>query len=108
MPTPRSAFENKSTHIPLEAKGNVAKVLSDDIEDTPHQRFIIRCVDGQTILIAHNLDRASRVPLNVGDEISVRGEYVWNEKGGLIHETHEASENQHLNGWVKLNGRKYS
>ena len=43
---------------------------------------------GQTLLVAHNIDLADRVPVSLGDRVSLRGLYEWNHRGGLIHWTH--------------------
>ncbi|MCL5411661.1 MAG: DUF3465 domain-containing protein [Patescibacteria group bacterium] len=103
-----NAFQKHFDHIALEAKGEVVQILADDTEDVPHQRFIFRCPSGQTVLVAHNLDRAKRIPVSLGDAISLKGMYVWNEKGGLIHETHADAVEGNFNGWIKLNEVKYA
>lgn len=74
----------------VEGAGTVARLLRDDTKRPRHQRFVLR-VDGAadfTVMIAHNIDLAPRVPLKPGDHITFRGEYVWNEQGGVVHRTH--------------------
>ena len=46
--------------------------MSDDNDDSRHQRFIIDIGDRQTLLIAHNTDLAERVPVGMGDRVRVR------------------------------------
>ena len=37
----------------------------------------------------HNIEVAPRVAsLELGDTVEFKGEYIWNEEGGLIHWTH--------------------
>ena len=88
MPTPEVAFAHRLSNIPLTVTGKVIKILPDDIGSTPHQRFIIETDRTHTILIAHSLQRAYRVPVKIGDTVEIHGTYVWNKYGGLIHNTH--------------------
>ena len=60
------------------------RVLPDDNEGSRHQKFILDAGEGQTLLVAHNIDLAPRVdPLRVGDVIEYQGEYEWNDRGGV-------------------------
>jgi len=45
--------------------------------------------------------------LQLGDTVSFYGEYVWNEKGGVIHWTHHDPAGKHKTGWVRHNGERY-
>jgi len=40
-------------------------------------------------------------------EITIRGEYEWNDKGGVIHWTHRDPRGRHENGWIQFNGIRY-
>lgn len=71
-----------------EGTGIVIRLLSDDNEGSRHQRFILDMRNGQTLLVAHNIDIAPRVPLSLGDRVRYRGMYEWNDLGGLVHWTH--------------------
>lgn len=86
--TPQQAFEQKLRDIYLTAEGIVAEILPDDTIGTPHQRFILLTPTDQTILIVHNIDRGDQFEVKLGDHLKVEGTYVWNHRGGLIHETH--------------------
>ena len=90
--------------ITINAK--VINVLSDDNQGDRHQRMILK-VGKNTLLLAHNIDLAPRVPVKKGDTLQVKGEYEWNEKGGVIHWTHK-STNKHANGWIIFNNKKYN
>jgi len=73
-----------------------------------HQRFIVRRKSGQTLLITHNIDIAPRVAgLQKGDGVRFYGEYVWNERGGMVHWTHHDPAGKHVAGWLKHKGRTY-
>jgi len=88
--------------------GVVTRILADDNNGSRHQRFILTLDSGQTVLVAHNIDVAPRIDgLRVGDTVSFYGEYVWNEKGGVIHWTHHDPAGKHKTGWVRHNGERY-
>lgn len=85
----------------------MTRLLPDDAQGARHQRFLVRIADGLTILVAHNRDLAPRVPLHPGDSVALRGEYVWNERGGMIHWTHHDPARRHEPGWIEYQGRRY-
>lgn len=101
------AYLHKLSDVQVSGKGIVVKLLADDNKGSRHQKFLVRINTAQTLLFAHNLDLAPRVPLQVNDEISFNGEYVYNPKGGVIHWTHHAPQGDHEAGWIMLNGQKY-
>ena len=102
------AFASQQSNIQVQASGVVDKILSDDNEGSRHQRFIVKLASGHTVLIAHNIDLASRVsPLSVGDQIEFSGEYEWNNKGGVVHWTHRDPGGKHSAGWIKHAGQTY-
>lgn len=86
----------------------VRRVLADDTEGEPHQRFIVRVTPEIDVLIAHNIDAAARVPISEGDDISFRGEYEWTEKGGTVHFTHAPKfKRRESGGWIEHKGVRY-
>lgn len=87
--------------------GVVSKSLPDDNEGSRHQKFILKVASGRTILIAHNIDLAERVPLREGDTITLRGEYEWTERGGTVHWTHHDPKKWREGGWIEHNGIRY-
>lgn len=102
------AFKNRKSNVQVEGEGVVVRTLSDDLNGSRHQRFILRLASGQTVLIAHNIDIAPRVSkLQKGDNVRFYGEYVWNEKGGTVHWTHHDPKGNHTAGWLKHDGRIY-
>jgi len=91
----------------IEVTGFVRRLLSDDNDGSRHQRFIIDIGSGWTLLIAHNIDLAKRVPLGMGDRVQVRGMYEWNDLGGLVHWTHDDPQRIEDGGWVRYRRRYY-
>ena len=103
------AFATRTSNVQVEGEGKVIRLLSDDVSGSRHQRFIVELASGQTLLITHNTDIAPRIDgLEVGDTVRFSGEYVWNEKGGVIHWTHHDPQGRHVAGWVIRNGRTYN
>lgn len=90
----------------VEVSADVYKILKDDNEGSRHQRFLVY-IEGISVLVAHNIDLAPRVPLKVGDNIRVKGEYEWNDKGGVIHWTHHDPKKWREDGWIEYQGKKF-
>jgi hypothetical protein len=103
----QSAYAAKRSGVWLETEGRVTRLLSDDNEGSRHQRFILEVGGGHTVLIAHNIDLASRVPVTQGDTVSLRGRFEWNERGGVIHWTHHDPEGRLQGGWIRSDGELY-
>jgi hypothetical protein len=101
------AFKAKKSDVQVSGHGVVIKLLKDDNKGSRHQKFLVRINAQQTLLFAHNIDLAPRVPLQADDEISFYGEYVYNPKGGIMHWTHHAPQGDHEAGWIMHNGQKY-
>jgi len=102
------AFRNGENDLQAEGNGEVVRILPDDNDGSRHQRFILKLTSGQTLLVAHNIDLAPRIPsLREGDSVAFYGEYEWNSKGGVIHWTHHDPQGRHVTGWLKHNGKTY-
>jgi len=103
-----NAFTNRLSNLQIAGQGTVVKVLPDDNDGSPHQRFIIQLESGQTLLLAHNIDLAQRIDaLRAGGIVAFYGEYEWNPKGGVIHWTHHDPQGRHPAGWIKYEGQTY-
>ncbi len=101
------AYAKGDTGIWIEDTGFVRRLLSDDNDGSRHQRFVIQLRNGQTLLIAHNIDLAKRVPLGLGERIHFRGMYEWNDLGGLVHWTHHDPQGIEDGGHVCYRTRTY-
>ncbi|HFG1582155.1 TPA: DUF3465 domain-containing protein, partial [Vibrio cholerae] len=98
----QQAYQSQQSDLQVQGFGQVAKVLPDDNDGSRHQKFILKLNSGQTLLVAHNIDLAPRIPnLKVGDSVEFYGEYEWNKKGGVLHWTHKDPQNRHAHGWLK-------
>lgn len=83
------------------------RLVADDNDGARHQRFILDLRNGQTVLVAHNIDLAERLPLGIGDRVRFRGVYEWNDLGGLVHWTHHDPLGIEDGGFVKYRTRYY-
>ncbi len=101
------AFANRSTDVPVTARGTIIKTLPDDNVGSRHQKFIVRLANDRTVLIAHNIDLAPRVPLREGEAVEFQGDYEWNDRGGVVHWTHHDPRGRHRGGWIRHKGKKY-
>ncbi len=101
------AFRERRSGIVVEAEGTVERLLADDREGSPHQRLIVRLAGGQTVLVSHNIDLAPRVPAEPGDRLGFRGQYEWNERGGVVHWTHDDPRGRRPGGWLRHRDRTY-
>jgi len=103
------AFQRHLSEVPITVSGAVVRLLADDTEEPRHQRFIIETERGQTLLVLYNLGFGARVPVRVGDQVTVRGEYIWNRHGGAVHRIHGDPRGRAPAGWLRLErtGRHY-
>ena len=102
------AFKRKKSDIFVEGTGVVKKLLADDNKGSRHQKFLVSISPEQTLLFAHNIDLAPRLEnLQIGDELTFKGEYVYNPKGGVMHWTHHDPDGNQQGGWIKHNGKTY-
>jgi hypothetical protein len=105
--TLRRAIDNREREVWVDGRGTLVKLLPDDREGDRHQRLLVRLDEGDTILIAHNIDVAPRVKVDEGDEVTFKGEFVWNDRGGVVHWTHHDPQKRRTGGWVKARGKTY-
>ena len=102
------AFKSKTSGFMVKFQGTVIEKLPDDTEGSRHQRFIVRLESKQTLLIAHNIDLAPRVSkLKVSNMVTIYGEYIWNDQGGLVHQTHRLPNGSAGGGWIRHRGVLY-
>ena len=87
--------------------GTVERLLRDDTKRPRHQRFVVRIDTRHTVMVAHNIDLAPRVPLRRGDPVAFRGEYVWNDQGGVVHWTHRDRRDRTGGGWIVWKGQNF-
>ncbi len=101
------AQELQLVKVPLTVTAPVKKMLRYDDRGLPHEKFLLLLSNGSTILVAHNTKMAPYVPIQEGDVVTVKGEFIWNAKGGLIHWTHHTDTPNHQGGYIEFKGKRY-
>jgi hypothetical protein len=101
------AFDARSSDVIVQVLATVKKNLPDDNVGSRHQKMILLLPSGHSVLLAHNIDLADRVPTAEGDTIEVKGEYEYSEQGGVLHWTHHDPRGRHADGWIKHDGVTY-
>ncbi len=102
-----SAIKNQLSGAIVEGSGTVIKILPDDNDESPHQRFLIKLASGDVVKISHNIDVAKRLPIEVKDTVEFRGQFEWNDLGAAVHWTHRDLRGKHEDGWLKHRGKVY-
>ena len=102
-----SAIASRSSDVWVEFEAQVTKPLPDDDESPRHQRFLVRTEAGESVLVAHNIDVADRVPVKAGQRVRLKGRFEWNDKGGVLHWTHRDATRGAPRGWIEADGRRY-
>lgn len=94
--------------VELTVTAPVLKLLREENYREPHQRFLLSLSNGTTVLVANDLKYGTYVPnLRPGALLRLHGEYIWNEKGGVLHWTHLSDEPRHESGYIDYNGWRY-
>jgi hypothetical protein len=102
------AVTNRRTGITVQHWGTVERTMSDDQGAAGKlQKFVLALENRHTLLVAHDVDVAPRVPLAIGDRVEFRGRYDWNGAGGLIYRTHHDPQMIFEDGWIRHNGKVY-
>ena len=93
-------------------EGTVAQLMPVSTSaEGRHERFVLDVHTGsgdeQLILIAHNIDIAQPAPVQVGDDVIVRGQLEMDRGGPVIHWTHHDPRAHHVPGFVQVHGQRY-
>jgi hypothetical protein len=85
----------------------VTQVLPDDLKGSKHQKWIVQLANGRSLLSVYNISICERVPVKVGDVVSMAGQYIWDKGGGLIHWIHQDPRGSRKDGYVEVGGNRY-
>jgi hypothetical protein len=105
----KAISDNKEISF-VEAKNvKVVKLLRADNKGARHQRWVVQFDNGTQMTAVYNIDLADKVPLSVGDVISMGGELVFGDRKGdpILHWIHADPRKKRIDGYVMLNDKKY-
>lgn len=101
-------FYNRFSDIQVLVSGEVISILPNDTQSDRYQRFVLQMANDQTIVVSHNTEIADPIEnLQVGDMVSVYGEFIWNSEGGVVQRTFHDPSGQTVDGWVERDGVIY-
>jgi hypothetical protein len=89
------------------ANVTVVKILPDDTQGLPHQKWVIQLSSGAKVNAVYNSDMGARIPVKIGDKMALGGQFKMTEIGPLIHWLHYDPRGQRPDGYVELNGVRY-
>ena len=106
------AWRDGLSNVEVTAHGSVARILgSRDGRSGPHLGFLLHLSGsegrGLTVRVEDNLDLTGPIVLHEGDDATIRGEYIYDARGGLIHYTHRDPRGRHAAGYVQVEGHLY-
>ncbi len=106
------AWSTGTSHVEVTAAGNVAQLLGTRRGPSGrHEGFLLHLRGsagrGLTVRVETNVDLTGPIPIAEGDAVVVRGEYVYDATGGLIHETHLDPRGRRAGGYVQVAGKVY-
>jgi hypothetical protein len=101
------AHRGQESNLIVEVDATVIRKLPDDEFGDVKQTFLVQLDNGHTLLVAHNVDIAPRVPVERGAQLRLAGEYDWNSRGGVIHWTHRDPDGEREGGWIRYGDRVY-
>ena len=74
-----------------------------------HEAFNVRSDDGRGLEVVDNVKLAPRVPVHIGDHVTIQGELIPNARSGpLVHWTHHDPAGVHPDGFIDFAGRRYA
>lgn len=106
------AWRSNRSHLEVTAEGSVARRLGTRVgRSGTHEGFLLHLTGaagrGLTVRVEDNVDITGPIPLTEGAEVEVRGEYIFDRRGGIIHYTHRDPRGRHSAGYVRVNDKFY-
>jgi len=106
------AWRAQRSNVEVTAAGSVAGILG--LRRGPsglHEGFLLHLSGaaghGLTVRVEDNVDITGEIPLAQGAQVEVRGEYVYDSRGGLIHYTHHDPRGRHPAGYVRVGDKTF-
>jgi len=98
------------SRVEVTASGTVTRILG--IREGPsgtHEGFLVRVPDCNIVIrVEHNVDIGGSIPLHQGEAVQLRGEYLYDPRGGIVHYTHHDPSGRHPGGSITAGGETYN
>jgi hypothetical protein len=104
------AFRAGQSHVEVVADGKVERVLGvAPGRVSPHEGFLMRLSSGCDVVVRveANTDFTGTFTIAPGDPATVKGEYEFYPRGGVIHWTHRDPRGRHEGGYISVRGHTY-
>lgn len=106
------AWRTGRSHFEVTVGGSIARVLGTRVgRSGPHEGFLLHLSGaagrGLTLRVEDNVDLTGPIPLQDGESAEVRGEYIFDPRGGLVHYTHRDPRGRHVAGYVLVGDKFY-
>ncbi|GAC1312850.1 MAG: hypothetical protein NVSMB21_23790 [Vulcanimicrobiaceae bacterium] len=106
------AWRTGRSHLEVTASGSVARLLGTRVgRSGAHEGFLLHLSGsagrGLTVRVEDNVDLTGPIPLVEGEAVEVRGEYVFDARGGIVHYTHRDPRGLHPAGYVRAGDKLY-
>lgn len=107
-----AAWRAGRSRVEVTASGSVARLLGTRVgRSGTHEGFLVHLSGaegrGLTIRVEDNVDLTGPIPLTEGANVEVRGEYVFDARGGIVHYTHRDPAGRHIAGYVRVGDKFY-
>jgi hypothetical protein len=106
------AWRAGRSNVEVTAEGSIASILGNSGGPSgTHEGFLLHLRGasghGLTVRVEDNVDLTGQVPLSEGEDVEVRGEYVYDANGGVIHYTHRDPSGRHAAGFIRAGDTLY-
>jgi hypothetical protein len=104
------AYQAGRSHVEVVADGRVTHVLGiQSGRVSPHEGFLMKLGSGCDLVVRVevNTDLAGEFPISDGEPVTVKGEYEYYPRGGVIHWTHHDPRFRHEAGFIAIGGKTY-
>lgn len=106
------AWRSQRSHVEVTASGSVARILGTRVGPSgTHEGFLLHLGGaegrGLTVRVEDNVDLTGPIALVEGQSVEVRGEYIFDPRGGLVHYTHRDPRGRHPAGYVRVGDKFY-
>ena len=80
------AYRERADGVRLHVRGRIKSLLPESRDDDT-RRFLLELEGGRALLVLHPSAPGPDLPLAVGDEVELSGDYAWTQRGGELRGT---------------------